>query len=135
MNVFITGASGFIGKRLVAKLLRATGHRRLRLIARRHSRKSSLLLREAWGDGDARVNVVAGDITEPELGVAAKDARRLKGKIDHFFHLAAVYDLAADPAEVAAANVGGVRNALDFAKAMRVAPLPSCQFDRGGGPL
>ena len=51
--------------------------------------------------------------------MAAKDAAKLKGKVDHFFHLAAVYDLKADPAVVVAANVAGVANALAFAKSVK----------------
>ena len=39
----------------------------------------------------------------------------LKGKVDHFFHLAAIYDMAADEERNAALNVGGTQNAVDLA--------------------
>ena len=45
--------------------------------------------------------------------------RKLKGKSTDFFHLAAVYDLKAEPAKVVAANVAGVANALAFAKTIK----------------
>ena len=89
MNVFITGASGFIGKRLVAKLLRREGNRGFRPVARQFPEKIAAL-REAWGDArSARRRGRRATSLRPNLGVAAKDARRLKGKVDHFFHLAA----------------------------------------------
>ena len=44
---------------------------------------------------------------------------KLRGKVDHFFHLAAVYDLKAEPSVVVAANVAGVANALAFAKSVK----------------
>ncbi|MEZ5718433.1 MAG: SDR family oxidoreductase [Burkholderiaceae bacterium] len=39
---------------------------------------------------------VFGDLTSRKLGVSAEDVKKLKGQIDHFHHLAAVYDLSAD---------------------------------------
>src|SRR5208282_2282820 len=79
----------------------------------------SASLKEFWGaDGD-RVTLIEGDISKPDFGVSAKDARKLNAKIDHFFHLAAVYDLTAEPAQVVATNVAGVANALAFAKAIK----------------
>ncbi len=39
----------------------------------------------------------------------------LRGKVDHFFHLAAIYDMTADEAQNALLNVGGTQNAVDLA--------------------
>ena len=36
-----------------------------------------------------------GDITEPQLGLDESAREQLEG-VDHFFHLAAIYDIAAD---------------------------------------
>src|SRR5208282_1389870 len=79
----------------------------------------SASLKDFWGADADRVTLIEGDISKPDLGVSAKDARKLKAKIDHFFHLAAVYDLTAEPAQVVATNVAGVANALAFAKAIK----------------
>ena len=53
-----------------------------------------------WGeDGNAakpRVVPVFGDLTTKRLGVGADEIKKLKGQIDHVYHLAAVYDLSAD---------------------------------------
>ena len=45
--------------------------------------------------------------------------RELNGKIRHFFHLAALYDLTADAQSQVTANVDGTRHALDFAEAIK----------------
>jgi NAD(P)-dependent dehydrogenase (short-subunit alcohol dehydrogenase family)/thioester reductase-like protein len=50
--------------------------------------------------------------------VAADDVKKLKGQIDHFYHLAAVYDLAADEEAQVAVNIEGTRNTVDLAKAI-----------------
>src|SRR5665647_1297392 len=42
----------------------------------------------------------------------------LKGQIDHFYHLAAVYDLGADESRQIAANIDGTRHAVELAKAI-----------------
>ena len=48
-----------------------------------------------WGDSE-RALPIEGDLLRPDLGLAAKDVKKLKGHVDHFFHLAAIYDLDAD---------------------------------------
>jgi NAD(P)-dependent dehydrogenase (short-subunit alcohol dehydrogenase family) len=115
MSAFVTGGTGFIGKRLVRRLLRRDAEPVYILIFN-GTPESIASLKEFWREASARVTAIAGDISKPNLGIASKDARRLKGKIDHFFHLAAVYDLTAEPAQVVKANVEGVANALAFAK-------------------
>jgi len=117
MSGFVTGGTGFIGKRLVRRLLgRDAGP--VYVLVLDGTPESVASLKEFWGQDFARVTAIAGDISKPGLGIAPKDARRLKGRVDHFFHLAAVYDLAADPARVVKANVEGVANALAFATAV-----------------
>jgi NAD(P)-dependent dehydrogenase (short-subunit alcohol dehydrogenase family)/thioester reductase-like protein len=85
-------------------------------------RKTSLArlaeLREAWGVDDKQVVAVVGDLAKPNLGVASADLRKLKGRIRHLFHLAAVYDLQASAEDQQAANVEGTRHAVAFAAAI-----------------
>ncbi|MCC6595579.1 MAG: SDR family oxidoreductase, partial [Rhodanobacteraceae bacterium] len=52
-------------------------------------------------------------------GIAPATLRALGGKVRHFFHLAAVYDLAADADSQVVANVEGTRHAIEAAEAMR----------------
>ena len=117
MQYFITGATGFIGRRLVRKLLEREGSIIFVLIL--ESEKGLLEdLREFWGGDSSRVVPVVGDLTQPLLGVTAVDCRKLGKKTTHFFHLAAIYDLKADAASQLRVNVDGTRNAVRFAEAI-----------------
>src|SRR5271166_4568563 len=117
MGAFVTGGTGFIGKRLVRRLLERDGEP-IYLLSFKVTPELAGSLREFWGEGARRVTFIEGDLSKPQLGVSAEDIGRLKGEIDHFFHLAAVYDLTADPKVVMQVNIAGVANALAFAKAI-----------------
>ena len=117
MQYFVTGATGFIGKRLVKTLLARRGATVYFLLRPESQAKVPELL-EYWGTTKARAVPVFGDLTTKKLGVSADDVKKLKGQIDHAYHLAAVYDLSADEESQVQVNIEGTRNAVEFAKAI-----------------
>jgi NAD(P)-dependent dehydrogenase (short-subunit alcohol dehydrogenase family) len=118
MQYFVTGATGFIGKRLVKALLAHKGVTVHFLLREESARKVPELL-EYWGTTKARAIAVFGDLTAKKLGVAADEVKALKAAgIDAVFHLAAVYDLKADEESQIQANIEGTRNVVEFAKAV-----------------
>ena len=117
MAYFVTGATGFIGRYLVENLLQREGT--IYVLCREASLGKVETLRKKVGDLDGRVVPVMGDLTQPELGISDADQDKLRGQVNHFFHLAAVYDLEAGESEQIMANVEGTRNAMGAAKALQ----------------
>ena len=95
MQYFVTGATGFIGRRLVQALLARRGST-VYFLLRPGSEHKLAGLRAFWRASPARAVPVSGDLTARGLGVPAETVAALKGRIDAVFHLGAVYDLAAD---------------------------------------
>ena len=115
MNYFITGGTGFIGKHLVRELLERPRVGKVYLLVRRGSKKKFNVLKAELGEPGEKLVAVTGDLTRGNLGVSKTQREKLAGDIDHFFHLAAIYDLSADAASQMAANVEGTRNAVELA--------------------
>ena len=116
MAYFVTGATGFIGQFLMRKLL--ARRQPVYVLVRKESLKKLDALRAQWGATDKEVIAVVGDLASRNLGVAPADIKKLKGKVDHMFHLAAVYDLKASAESQQAANVEGTRHAVQFGEAV-----------------
>ena len=117
MAYFVTGATGFIGRYLVDELV---DHRdgEIYVLCRASSLHRIEPLIRRWGP--SRVIPVVGDLAAPGLGVDQAWIDEHAGKVEHFFHLAAIYDITADDATNDAMNIDGTRNALELADALGV---------------
>src|SRR4051794_9292546 len=111
MSYFVTGATGFIGRYLVQELLE-NREGEIHLLCRESSRgRLDALIAQQWG-GSSRLVPVIGDLRADRLGVDQAWIDEHRGSIDHFFHLAAIYDMTASEELNETLNVGGTRAAL-----------------------
>jgi phthiocerol/phenolphthiocerol synthesis type-I polyketide synthase C len=134
-RILLTGGTGFLGAHMLADLLHETDaaivcivragdaeQGRERLL--NNLRKHKLLEEEGAVKRVAeRIEAVVGDLALPQWGLGDDEWRRLAGAVDRVYHGGAAVHFTRPYADLKAANVDGVREALRFALAERVKPL------------
>lgn len=128
-TVFITGATGFMGKVLVEKLLRSTNVKKLLLLIRpkkgveTEARLASLLQSNVFDrvrklDGSLLNKVVAinGDIVEENFGLDAESQEIIKDEVNIIFHSAATVRFDEDLTKSVAMNVKAVSSMISLAR-------------------
>lgn len=118
MNYIVTGGTGLIGRYIIENLLKRGGT--VYALVRPSSRHKFEKLREILRVNESRLVCLSGDLTQKNLGIADEDINRLRGKIDHLYHLGAVYDLTASAEAMKAANIEGTREVVAVAEALQV---------------
>ena len=131
--VLLTGATGFVGKVVLAELLRRREplgiERVLALVRAPDPEQADARLRsEVLGSAcfaaaepgfEKWVEAVAGDITRPALGLGAEARERALADVTHVIHCAASVEFSLPIAEAAATNAAGALHALELARACR----------------
>lgn len=117
-TILFTGFPGFIGMRLLPRILEARPEARLECLVQEKFMEAARTAVEALEaqhpHARDRVGLVAGDITAQGLGIETKRARELRRTLVEAWHLAAVYDLAVARDVGRRINVEGTKNVLDF---------------------
>ncbi len=131
MDYFVTGATGFIGRYLVKSLLERNAI--VHVLVRADSQAKIAALKPWWGRHADNIRIVTGDVGQHRLGLSAADRDRLRGGIDHFFHLAALYDLDATAIDLEVANVAGTRHALELAHDLEAGCFHLCSSIAAAG--
>src|SRR3954466_5573869 len=106
---FFTGFPGFIGTRLVRRLLSHDPELRVAAIVEEKMGDRAREVAENLGAGD-RIEILQGDIRERDLGLPAPVLDRLKQETSGAYHLAAIYNLAVPFKIAQRVNVDGTGN-------------------------
>ena len=117
-TILFTGFPGFIGLRLLPRLLELKPDARIACLVQEKflglARDGVTAIEKAHPHAKGRLDLVTGDITRPGLGLDETAAARLRRDLTECYHLAAVYDLAVSAEVGHRINVEGTRHVLDF---------------------
>ena len=133
-SVLVTGTTGFLGAFLLDELLRTTGPDThfYCLVRDRNSGQDGSTNRVldtlkfyglAGQSSGQRINPVAGDLSQPHMGLDSDEYRRLAEEIDLIFHCAASVNYAYPYSAAKPHTVGGTLEVLKFACTAATKPI------------
>ena len=118
----LTGACGFLGRRLVRELLRQTNMTLVCLVRDKKEVTAAIRVAQiltALGispqEQATRIEVLAGDVAEPRLGLSEAAYADLAGRVDVIYHCAALVDWVRSYGQLYRMNVGGVLAMIQLA--------------------
>ena len=121
MRYVVTGGTGFIGRRVVSRILDRCPDAEVWVLVRPESlTRFERLATEGdhpWGD---RAKALVGDLTADQLGLSDDTVAEL-GSVDHVVHCAAVYDITVAEDAQRTANVEGTSAVIALARRLGAA--------------
>lgn len=112
MNILLTGATGFIGRRLVQELL-AQKHKIFVLTRPQSKERAKSLL------NNNDINFIEGDIEDTDVLSHISVVSQIIDQIECVVHLAALYDLQASLTDSYMSNVIGTQNIVNLVGKMK----------------
>lgn len=122
-NIFITGATGFVGSHLLKCMLDDKDVKPIVLVRDKKGvnfeDRVLATLKYLYSDKDAskmfkRIKIIKGDITDAHCGIDERVRKELVDEIDEIYHCAAIVDFKVPLEEIRKVNVNGVKNILDL---------------------
>lgn len=128
-SVFVTGATGFIGKCLVEKLLRSCDVSAVYIIIRNkrdlnfEQRKNDYLQHVVFSNLSSntinKMKIIPGDLLAPNLGMSNENRKQIAENVSIIFHAGADVRFDRPISDTYLSNVAGTRKLLDFAATFR----------------
>jgi thioester reductase-like protein len=109
--VFLTGATGFVGREILSRFLDRDDRHVYALVRADNDDEAAGRL-----PAHDRLTAVAGDIEHSGLGLADRTRERLRGEVGTVLHCAASVSFDLPLAEARSVNVEGTRRMVDFAR-------------------
>ncbi|KAH8354948.1 hypothetical protein KR093_002711 [Drosophila rubida] len=130
-TIFLTGGSGFLGRVVIEKVLRATDASRIYVMIRSKRGISSQDRIDGWKTDSLfgellkikpqaleRVVPISGDCEEPDLGISAEDRKLLKNEVQVVIHCAATVNFVEPLHKALDINTRATQLMLQLAKEM-----------------
>ena len=121
--LFITGATGFLGPRLLKELLAKTdksAYVLVRAVNSKEALKRILAAGARYGVNFTsseikRIRAVPGDVTRPRLGMSLRNWQKLAREVSDIYHCAAIVNMVKTYQELKSANVDSIKEIVKFA--------------------
>jgi len=114
LNIFLTGATGFLGGKLIHQLMEDPNNHLF--VLARNTKKAEALRSTLSSEDQNRMTFIQGDITKEHCGLSDEDLGMLQNQIDTVYHLAALvkFDLELRD-DLFQINYEGTKHVLDLA--------------------
>jgi len=121
-NILLTGATGFLGVYILSELLKTQENHIYCLVRAKSQKEGKERVKDTMreynlliDDFDNRVEIVVGDLAQPNLGIDQEIYKKLSKTITHIYHSASYLNSMVSYEILKEVNVGGVKEVLKFA--------------------